>query len=341
MKFFRMSRHSFFFFPVVVSACVLCGVWYVAGFSAFLLACTLAVLEVTLSFDNAVINAKVLSDMPKVWQERFLTWGMLLSVVGTRLILPIGIVAIAAWMSPLYVAQLALYEPAAYAELLEHMHAAISAFGAAFLGLVALMFFFDDAKQLHWVHALESRFSRLGHIEALEIGLVLGLLALVTVFVPEERGVILLAGIVGVLTHIGMHALTSSMKHDAGADRRIEQSGAALARSGFAAFMYLNVLDSAFSLDGVIGAFAITTNLLVVVVGLGIGAYFVRSMTLFMVAKGTLASLRFLEHGAHWAVLGLAVCMGVSLVMPVPEFITAGVGLCFVCSAWYSSKHVS
>jgi hypothetical protein len=111
-----------------------------------------------------------------------------------------------------------------------------------------------------------------------------------------------------------------------------------VAASGLAGFLYLNVLDSAFSLDGVIGAFAITSDILVIAVGLGIGAYFVRSMTVYLVRQGSLNKIKYLEHGAHWAVLGLAVSMGVSLMTNVPEVITAGIGLAFILAAWWSSR---
>ena len=56
----------------------------------------LSVLEISLSFDNAVVNATVLQDMDKVWQRRFLTWGMLIAVFGMRIVFPLAIVAIAA-----------------------------------------------------------------------------------------------------------------------------------------------------------------------------------------------------------------------------------------------------
>jgi uncharacterized protein len=318
----------FFFYPAVGSAAILLYVLYAAGPAAFLLACMLVVLEVTLSFDNAVINAKVLKDMSPVWQKRFLTWGILIAVVGTRIVLPIAIVAMIAGLAPWTVAMIAYNSPAEYAHMLEGMHYAIAAFGATFLGMVALKYFFDDTKDVHWVHALESRFAKWGHIEAVEIATMLGALSLVTFAVPAHRAEILLAGIVGIVIFVAMEGLTSGMSKNVGT----------VATSGLAAFLYLNVLDSAFSLDGVIGAFAITSDILVIAVGLGIGAYFVRSMTLYLVRQGSLSKIKYLEHGAHWAVLGLAVSMLLSLMRDVPEVVTAGIGLAFITAAWWSSR---
>lgn len=325
------SPKGFFFYPTIASIAILLYVLGASGLEAFLLACMLVVLEVTLSFDNAVINAKVLENMPLKWQKRFLTWGILIAVFGTRVLLPILIVSIVAGITPWGVALIAWNNPTEYSHMLESMHYVIGSFGAAFLGMVALKYFFDDAKEVHWVHALESRFARWGHIEAVEIAVTLSLLSLVTFLVPAHRGEILLSGIVGIILFIAMEGITSTMSRSM---RGVAATG------GLAGFLYLNALDSAFSLDGVIGAFAITSDILVIAVGLGIGAYFVRSMTVFLVREGSLAALKYLEHGAHWAVLGLALSMGFSLAVEVPEAITAGVGLAFIGAAYWSSiKH--
>ena len=83
-----------------------------------------------------------------------------------------------------------------------------------------------------------------------------------------------------------------------------------LARAGgLGAFLYLEVLDASFSFDGVIGAFALTQNLFLIAIGLGIGAMYVRSMTIMLVERKTLAQFRYLEHGAFYSILALSVIM--------------------------------
>lgn len=318
---------GFFFYPTLIGALLLLVVLWGSGPAAFFTAALLVLLEVTLSFDNAVVNAKVLKDMSPQWQKRFLTWGILFAVVGTRVILPIIIVAIVAGLSPILVTQLALFDPAEYGHLLHGAHHAISAFGAAFLFMVSLKFFFDETKDVHWIQGIEKRLAQWGNIEAFEIALVLLLLFIVSFFVPAERALILSAGIVGVVLFVFMEGLTHALSANV----------KTVARSGLAGFLYLNVLDSAFSLDGVIGAFAITTDLLTIGVGLGIGAYFVRSMTVYLVREGTLSALKYLEHGAHWAIFGLAASMALSLVAEVPEVVTAGIGIIFIGAAYRSS----
>src|SRR3989344_5780333 len=154
--------------PVLISLATLLAVYAWGGFPALALACLLSVLEVTLSFDNAVVNARVLAEMSPVWQRRFLTWGILFAVFGTRLVLPILIVAAAAALSPFAAAAIALSDPAHYAELLEEAGAAISAFGGAFLLMVSLKYFFDEAKEVHWLRLVERRLARWGRFEAIE-----------------------------------------------------------------------------------------------------------------------------------------------------------------------------
>jgi hypothetical protein len=288
----------------------------------------LSVLEVTLSFDNAVVNARVLEKMTPVWQKRFLTWGILLAVFGTRFILPIVIVSIAVFASPTYITKLALTDPTAYSKLLEGVHGSITAFGGMFLLMVSLKYFFDQAKSVHWIHVIENRLVRWGHIEAIEIVVALLILLGISSISDYSQAAILVAGLFGLVLFIGMEgiagSLSTSTKH--------------VASAGLSLFLYLNVLDSAFSLDGVIGAFALTNNLLIIMVGLGIGAYFVRSLTIYFVKENTLTELIYLEQGAHWAIFGLSVAMFANLVVHVPELFTGLVGLGFVLLAYISSQ---
>ena len=94
------------------------------------------------------------------------------------------------------------------------------------------------------------------------------------------------------------------------------------AKGGLGAFLYLEVLDASFSFDGVIGAFALTQNLFVIAIGLGIGAMYVRSMTIMLVERGTLAEYRYLEHGAFYAIVALAVIMFIQPLVHIPEVVT-------------------
>ncbi|HEY0964430.1 MAG TPA: DUF475 domain-containing protein [Candidatus Paceibacterota bacterium] len=316
-----------FLLPTIISVLACVAVWYYSGFNAFLLVVILSILEVTLSFDNAVVNAKVLERMSPIWQRRFLTWGIAIAVFGTRFVLPILIVSAAVWASPWFIAKLAATDPAAYGHMLEEVHGTITAFGGVFLLMVALKYFFDKAKAVHWIKAIERHLVKWGRFEAIEIALALILLAGISYFTHFDQASVLIAGIVGLVLFVAMEGVAGSLSIEAGD----------VARGGATLFVYLNILDSAFSLDGVVGAFALTTNLFIIVVGLGIGAYFVRALTLYFVEQKTLTELVYLEHGAHWAILGLSLAMLANLLVHVPEVVTGLVGLCFVVLAYRSS----
>ena len=316
-----------FLWPIIISLAAFVYVFMEAGFNALLLVVILSILEVTLSFDNAVVNAKVLERMTPVWQRRFLTWGIAIAVFGTRFVLPILIVSVAVWASPWFITHLAFTDAAAYGHLLEGVHGSITAFGGVFLMMVSLKYFFNKAKETHWIESIERHLVKWGRIEAIEIALALIIITTLSFFTSFDQSSVLVAGIIGLVLFVVMEGLAGSLSLEAGG----------VAKSGLALFIYLNILDSAFSLDGVIGAFALTTNLLIIVVGLGIGAYFVRALTLYFVEQKTLTELVYLEHGAHWAILGLAIAMLANLVVHVPEVVTGLIGLCFVALSYRSS----
>lgn len=317
----------FFFWPTLISIMAFAWVGIYSGLEAFALVLILSILEVTLSFDNAVVNAKVLERMSPVWQRRFLTWGIAIAVFGTRFVLPILIVSIATWASPWFITKLAFTDAAAYGHLLEGVHGSITAFGGVFLMMVSLKYFFNKAKELHWIDSIERHLVKWGRIEAIEIALALTLIVALSFVTHFDQASVLVAGIVGLILFVMMEGLAGSLSIESGD----------VAKSGLTLFIYLNVLDSAFSLDGVVGAFALTTNLLIIVIGLGIGAYFVRALTLYFVEQKTLTELVYLEHGAHWAILGLSIAMLANLVVHIPEVVTGLVGLVFVALAYRSS----
>ena len=250
------------FWSVVISITAFVAVFFELGLSALFLVIILSVLEVTLSFDNAVINARVLEHMDPVWQRRFLTWGILVAVFGTRFVLPIVIVSVAVWTSPWFITTLVFSDPAEYGRLLNSVHGAIASFGGIFLLMVSLKYFFNKAKSVHWIQTVESHLVKWGRIEAIEIALALTLLVTLSFVTSYDQSQVLAAGIIGLVLFVLMEGITGSLSVESGG---VVTSSASL-------FMYLEVLDAAFSLDGVIGAFAITNNLLIIMVGLGIVA---------------------------------------------------------------------
>jgi uncharacterized protein len=294
----------------------------------------LGVLEVSLSFDNAVVNAKVLAQMDEVWRRRFITWGIAIAVFGMRIVFPLVIVAVIAQVGPIAAVVLAATDPDEYSRILISADVSVSAFGGAFLAMVGLKHFFNINKEDHWLTSIERPLTRLGRIEAVELGLVMLLLWGVSIRLPDHDQVaFLVAGILGLVTYIAVDGISAILDPEAAV------TGAAT-RSGAASFLYLEVLDASFSFDGVIGAFALSNNLFIIAIGLGIGAMFVRSLTIMLVQKGTLTQYRYLEHGAFYAIVALGVIMFLKTVMHVPEVVTGLIGAGFIGVAfWDSVRH--
>ncbi len=336
----------FYTFSLVFTAiCLGLGAWYgmastgtIGGMLSLLwIIVILSVLEVSLSFDNAVVNASVLKEMDEIWQKRFLTWGIAFAVFGMRIVFPLAIVAIAAGIGPIEAVDLSLNNPDEYERLVNSAHIGIAGFGGAFLAMVGMKFFFDADKEVHWIGVIERSLARVSALPAIEIALLLlAMWGISTLLSVEEAHTFLVSGMLGLVTFIAVEAVSHwlEMKEEAA------RMTGAVVRSGLGGFLYLNILDASFSFDGVIGAFALSNNMIVIALGLSIGAMFVRSMTIHLVRQGTLAEYRFLEHGAFWAIIVLGAIMLLSAVWHIPETITGLIGGVLIgLSFWWSLRH--
>jgi len=294
-------------------------------------------LEISFSFDNAVVNASILKHWNRFWKGLFLTLGMIIAVFGMRLLFPLVIVSQTADLSIANVWKVAIYAPYEYSRILNMHHAEISAFGGMFLLLVFLNFIIDDEKKLHWFEFIEEYFSDLGRVRTLPTIISLIVLVILVMFVDESKKFgILWSGIWGIITFLIVRMIGDLLESRHSEKQMLVSN---IAKGGIGAFIYLEILDASFSFDGVIGAFAITTDIVTIMVGLGIGALFVRSMTIYLVEEGTLDEYVYLEHGAHYAIGVLAILMLISIVYHnIPEVVTGLVGISFVLLSFYSSK---
>jgi len=307
------------------------GIW-----PALTLVTILGIMEVSLSFDNAVVNAAVLKEMDAMWRQLFLTVGIIIAVFGMRLVFPILIVAVAVDQGMVEVAKLAIRQPDVYAEHLRASHTAIAAFGGTFLLMVFLSFLFDESRKLHWLGRIEEKLAKLGKVDSIAIIVSLVVLMGLREYLPideAQKSTMFLAGVGGVVLYVIVDSLSSFFETE-DQDHTIALSAK---RSGVMGFIYLEILDASFSFDGVIGAFAITRDVVIIMLGLAIGAMFVRSMTVYLVEKGTLDEYVFLEHGAHYAIGVLALIMLYSIYHEVPELFTGLIGVAFIVAAVISS----
>lgn len=332
---------SYLFWPIVVTVIgIILSGWLgwategtIAGVISFLIVgLVLAALEISLSFDNAIVNANKLEEMTPVWQRRFLTWGILIAVFGMRIVFPLAIVAIFAWVNPIEAMRLALADPDEYSRIISHAHGPIAAFGGTFLMMVALKFFIDEDKDIDWIRSLEKFLRKCGSIRGFEIGFVLLIVIIVCSYVkPEEQATFLASAIYGMLTFLAVDGLGTYL------DTMSKKATTVGAQGGLGAFLYLEVLDASFSFDGVIGAFALTTNILLIAIGLGVGAMYVRSMTIMLVERGTLSEFQYLEHGAFYSIFALSIIMFLQSLFHVPELLTGFIGITLIGGALISS----
>ncbi|MET9698443.1 DUF475 domain-containing protein [Streptomyces sp. NPDC006529] len=347
---------SFAITALGLAAAVLYGGW-----TAFGIVAILSILEISLSFDNAVVNAGILKKMNAFWQKIFLTVGVLIAVFGMRLVFPVVIVAITAKIGPIEAVDLAMTDKNQYQQLVTDAHPAIAAFGGMFLLMIFLDFIFED-RDIKWLAWLERPLAKLGKIDMLSACLAL-IALLITSFTfaahahqhggahVDKAQTVLISGIAGLITYMIVGGLSgyfeNKLEEEEEAEHEAEEAAkksgspvSAVVMAGKAAFfmfLYLEVLDASFSFDGVIGAFAITNDIVLMALGLGIGAMYVRSLTVYLVRQGTLDDYVYLEHGAHYAIGALAVILLVTIQYEIHEVITGLVGVLLIAWSFWSS----
>ncbi|MEJ8647866.1 DUF475 domain-containing protein [Streptomyces sp. MS1.AVA.3] len=346
-------------FAVTVAGLALAGVLW--GWQGLAIVGILSILEVSLSFDNAVINAGILRKMNAFWQKIFLTVGILIAVFGMRVVFPVVIVAITAKLGPIEAVNLAIHDKAQYEELVTSAHPAIAAFGGVFLLMIFLDFIFEE-RDYKWLSWIEKPLAKLGKLDTLSviITLVVLMVSAMTVATEAAHGAgdksatVLLSGVAGLITYLVVAGVSGYFEdkledQDEDEDEESEEPAAAPAKKGngavvglagkaaFFMFLYLEVIDASFSFDGVISAFAITNDIFEMALGLGIGAMYIRSLTVFLVRKGTLDDYVYLEHGAHYAIGALAVILLVTIKYEIPEVVTGLVGVALIGLSFASS----
>lgn len=333
LKYFRSS--------ILVTAIGLGLALWIGGWPGLWIAFNLAMLETSLSFDNAVVNAAVLKDWDEKWRQRYLVWGMLVAVFGMRLLFPLIIVGILAHLWPLPgplsliewiqsgqwastdVMSMAINQPERYSTILQSAHIEVVSFGGTFLLMVFWHFFIDYEKNEHWFAPVEKLLSKLGKLDMASILLTLLTLLALAAFMPaDEAHRFLIAALWSIVVYIIVDGLGAIMGENNSA-----------VKIGWSGFIYVEMRDASFSFDGVLGAFALTKDIFLISIGLGIGAMFVRSFTLYLVNKGTLSALRYLEHGAFWAIGALAMIMLLSSQIHIPEVVTGGLAAVLIIVA--------
>lgn len=337
MKFKDLAR--IYWFAAAATVLIWGLVGWKSGIGALTTVIVLTLLETTFSADNAVVNSKVLVTLSPPWQRIFMTLGVFIAVFVVRFAMPILIVMFGAGIGFREVIDLALHHPHLYEHQLAKAEPAINAFGGAFLIMIALSYFIDYGKKTHWLPYLEKYLGKLGRFDNVTVFIMLiTSLLLYATASPEHHTTILVASISAMALHIGLELLDAVMSKAESKSKVKHKVGMA----AFAAFMYLEILDASFSLDGVIGAFALTGSVVLIIAGLGAGAMWVRAMTIHLVRSGALSRYIYLEHGAHWAIAFLGSVMFMKLYgVELPEWLVGSLGLVFIGLAIVWSKRAN
>ncbi|MFI8928035.1 DUF475 domain-containing protein [Streptomyces sp. NPDC053474] len=331
------------------------------GWTAFGIVAILSILEISLSFDNAVVNAGILKKMNAFWQKIFLTVGILIAVFGMRLVFPVVIVAVSASMGPIEAVKLALNDKDQYQQLVTDAHPSIAAFGGMFLLMIFLDFVFED-RDIKWLGWLERPLAKLGKVDMLSVCIALVVLLVSAMTFAkhahqhggthaDKAETVLISGVAGLITYLIVGGLSSyfedkleeeeEREHEAEEEAKAKGKQVSViqlaGKAAFFMFLYLEVLDASFSFDGVIGAFAVTNDIVLMALGLGIGAMYVRSLTVYLVRQGTLDDYVFLEHGAHYAIGALAAVLLVTIQFEIHELITGSIGVILIGASFWSS----
>lgn len=355
-----------FGFSIAITLIALAASFFLFSPAGFVIVAVLIVLEVSLSFDNAVVNAKVLKRMSPFWQRIFLTIGILIAVFGMRLVFPVLLVSATAGLTPTEAVNLAIEggpieEEGTYAYLVNEAHPAIAGFGGMFLMMLFLDWLFEE-REIHWISFLEKPLQKLGALDAVSVIVALSALAIAATFSDESHfGQVLISGVLGIITYLLVGGLGNLFEGQGGDDDDEDEVGAlekadvdaaeqnapgrsgpntaqlATGKAGLFLFLYLEVLDASFSFDGVIGAFAVTQDIFIIMIGLGVGAFWIRSLTVYLVRQGTLDEYAYLEHGAHWAIGALAVILLVTIEIEVSEIVTGLIGVVFIAASFIMS----
>jgi len=312
---------------------------------ALLIVALLAVLEVSLSFDNALVNATYVGRLSSEWQQRFLRWGILIAVVGMRLLFPIAVVSLSGLISPLRVVVMAFTDPHAYANHLQHAHVPLVVFGGVYLLQIFLTFMLNaEEKEATWLKWLEKPLERIGEKSG-KPALIVFAGASITVAVlsaawSNHLTAVLIAGVSSIILYQTVSWIGGKFDEDEDGDAEDDSNtGKALTnltgKAAFFTFCYLELQDAMFSFDGVMGAFAFTLIVALIMAGLCIGALYVRSMTIHLVDTGALAEFPYLGNGAFWAIGALPFAMWFGF----PDLVTGGISVFLIGAALLHSVY--
>lgn len=326
--FFRTFKWSFLVTIAALVVAFMYGSWEAVAVAGILIA-----VECFVSLDNAIVNSKLLAGLSEFWVKMFLGVGIIIAVFGVRFILPVALVAGTTGLDPISVIKLAFENgdpetPGTYGYYVTDAHPQLASVAGVFLLMLFLSWVLGEKDHV-WIKPIEGPLGKLAGFSTLPT-----LLTIITVIVyanmnPEHTTEILVSGMIGLISFLAIDGLAELFEKEDedgnsnGTKEIVKKTG----KAGFLGFMYIEFIDASFSMDSLGAGLAITSNIVILMIGLGVGALYVRSMTIYFVHSGSLNLYRYLESGAMWAIGVLAFILFYSISHHVPELVTGGVGI--------------
>ena len=296
--------------------------------TAFIIIFGLIIFETVNSIDNAIVNAYVLKTMSEKWRKVFLFWGILTAVFIMRGLLPLLVV----WLSVPEIGFLGAFKAMfdsnpEIAELMEARKGIILIGAGVFLLLLYLHWLFLEEKHPLFV---VDKFIKPNYGVWFFAAAAIMLAALL--YLARSSPYLMLSAACGNAIFFIMYGFREQAEKQ---KKRI--IGRMSQISDLSKLMYLEVLDASFSFDGVMGAFAFTTSVPLILVGNGIGALIVRDLTIRSIEK--VAQYRFLKNGAMTSIglLGIFI-IAKSFGLKIPEFLPTLITILLVGIAFWQSK---
>ncbi|MEI7891030.1 MAG: DUF475 domain-containing protein [bacterium] len=266
--------------------------------SAIVIIFGLVVFEVVSSIDNAIVNAHVLKTLPKKFQKFFLLWGMIIAVFLVRGLLPFLIVwLVNPALSLSEVLRFAFSGDASIAEYVEKSKPLLLLGGGVYLYFVALAWMFLEKKEYAFlveklIHKRSAWFYTISSIS----------LTLIIFISLKINPLLALSATIGSTAFF----ITDGFKKNA-EEKEEEMISGKSNMGAWSKVLYLEVLDAAFSIDGVIGAFAFTIWVPLILIGNGIGAFVVREFTIR--GLDVITKYAYLKNGAMYSIGSLGLIM--------------------------------
>lgn len=281
----------------------------------------LILFEIVSSIDNAVINAEVLSTMGKKARRWFLLWGFFIAVFLVRGLLPWAIIwATVPGLGPIGALTATFSNDPAVAKAIE-LAAPILLMG----GGVFLVFLF-----FHWLFLEKKNFGLFGERFFQKHGVwffatVSIILATIVWYSMKINPMLAFSAVVGSTAFFITHGFKENAEK---VERELVEGKSNM--SDMSKILYLEIIDATFSIDGVLGAFAFTLSIPLILIGNGIGAFVLRKLTIGNIER--IKRYMYLKNGAMYSIFVLGIIMvadgfGVhipALVSPIVTFVIIG-----------------